>query len=85
MFCHKYPTKTCVPGNGKVRSSWNNVSLTQTGGHWIVRNDGDYQHQGGRGLGSEGKANICEPLINVVKSNKPKVLNKVGLDQKVRG
>jgi len=85
VFCHKYPTKTCVPGNGKVRSSWDNVSLTQSGGHRIVRNDGDYQHRGGRGLGSDGMANICEPLINVVRTNKPKVLNKVGLDQKVRG
>ena len=50
-----------------------------------MRNDGDYQHRGGRGLGSDGMANICEPLINVVRTNKPKVLNKVGLDQKVRG
>ena len=47
-----------------------------------MRNDDDYQHQGGRGPGLGGKANICEPLINVVRSNKPKVLNKVGLDQK---
>ena len=33
--------------------------------------------------------NICEPLINVVKENKPKVLfsptRTLGLDQKVRG
>ena len=67
-----------------------------------MRNDGDYQHRGGRGLGSDGiprftgdgMANICEPLtpalacgasVNVVRTNKPKVLNKVGLDQKVRG
>ncbi len=50
-----------------------------------MRNDGDYQHRGGRGLGSDGMANICEPLINVVRTNKPKVLNKVGLDQKIRG
>jgi hypothetical protein len=27
--------------------------------------------------------NICEPLLNVVTSNKPKVL--IGLNQKVRG
>jgi hypothetical protein len=30
-------------------------------------------------------ANRCEPLINVVMPNKPKVLNKVGLNQKVSG
>jgi hypothetical protein len=85
VFCHMYPTKTCVPGNGKVRSFWENVSLTQMGGHSIARNDGDYQHRGGRGPGSDGMANICEPLTNVVRTNKPKVLNKVGLNQKVRG
>ena len=85
MFRHKYPTKTCVPGNGRVRSSWDNVSLALTGGHRIVRNDDDNQHQGGRRPGSDGMANICKPLINVVRTNKTKVLNKVGLDQKVSG
>ncbi len=42
-----------------------------------MRNDDDYQHRGGQGLGLDGMANLCEPLINVVKVDKPKVLNKV--------
>ena len=54
-------------------------------GHQIARNDDDYQHRGGQGLGLDGMANIFEPLINAVTANKPKVLNKVGLDQKVSG
>ena len=26
LFCQRYPTRTCVTGNGEVRSSWNNVA-----------------------------------------------------------
>jgi len=26
MFCHQYPTRACVIGNGGVRSLWDNVS-----------------------------------------------------------
>ena len=26
LFCQRYPTRTCVAGNGEVRSSWNNVA-----------------------------------------------------------
>ncbi len=43
----------------------------------------DCQPQGGREQGWDDMANICEPLINVVRSNKPKGLK--GLDQKVCG
>ncbi len=43
----------------------------------------DCQPQGGRELGWDDKANTCEPLINVVRFNKPKELK--GLDQKVGG
>ncbi len=43
----------------------------------------DCQPQGGRELGWDDMANRCEPLLNVVRSNKPKGLR--GLDQKVRG
>ena len=42
----------------------------------------DCQPQGGRELGWDDMANICKPLINVVRANKPKGLR--GLDQKVR-
>jgi hypothetical protein len=43
----------------------------------------DCQPQGGRELGWDDMANTCEPLINIVNSNKPKGLK--GLDQKVCG
>jgi hypothetical protein len=26
MFCHQYPTRSCVAGDGGVRSSWDNVA-----------------------------------------------------------
>ena len=42
-----------------------------------------WQHQAGWELGIDGMSNICELLINVVKYDKPKVLE--GLNQKVRG
>ena len=45
-----------------------------------MREGDDYQHQGGRELGWDDMANPCEPLINVVRFNKPKGLR--GLDQK---
>lgn len=48
-----------------------------------MRSDDDCQHQGGRELGWDGKANRSESLINVVRTDKPKVLK--GLSQKARG
>jgi hypothetical protein len=50
------------------------VSLIPRDGNEIVRGRCDCQHQGGWGLGLRGKVNICEPLINVVIENKPKML-----------
>jgi hypothetical protein len=26
VFCHQYPTRACVAGNGKVRSLWDNAA-----------------------------------------------------------
>ncbi len=46
----------------------------------IRRSGCDGQHQGGRELGLNGTVNIGESLINVVNTNKPKVL--IGLSQK---
>jgi hypothetical protein len=43
----------------------------------------DCQPYGGREQGWDDMANGSEPLINVVRTNKPKGLT--GLDQKVRG
>ena len=45
-------------------------------GNEPVRGHGDCQHQSGRGLGLRGMVNKCEPLINVVTENKPKVLTR---------
>lgn len=46
-------------------------------------NTDDCQRHGGRGLARNGKVNPGEPLLNVVRTNKPKALR--GLSQKARG
>ncbi len=83
MSCHQYPTGACVAGNGEVRSPWDNVASSLPG--WQLNREGRLRRPvpGRRELGSGSTVNICESLINVVKSNKPKVL--IGLNQKVRG
>ena len=48
-------------------------------GNEPVRGHCDCQHQSGRGLGLRGMVNICEPLINVVIEDKPKVLGCIGI------
>ena len=58
-------------------------NLTDTVVDVLRRDVHDCQPQGGRELGWDDMANRCEPLINVVRSNKPKGLR--GLDQKVSG
>jgi hypothetical protein len=57
-------------------------NLTQKGCQ-IERGGNDYQHQGGRVLGSNGMVNKCESLLNIVSTNKPKMLT--GLSQKACG
>lgn len=83
MFCHPYPTRACVTGNGEVRSLWNNVTSSLWDGRRIVSEGGDCQHRGGRELGSSGMVNPGEVLINVVIENKRKVLVRLG--QKASG
>jgi hypothetical protein len=83
VFCHRYPTGACVAGNGEVRSLRDNVAASNRDGNPIVRSGCDCQHQGGQELGSNGKVNLGESLINVVSVDKPKVLT--GLSQKARG
>ncbi len=83
LFCQRYPIRTCVAGNGEVRSSWDNVASSNTDGSASASRRCDRQHQGGRELGWCGMANICEPLINVVNVDKRKVLRR--LNQKVSG
>jgi hypothetical protein len=48
-----------------------------------VTDKDDCQRQGGRVLALEGMVNVCELLINVVRTNKLKTL--ISLNQKVRG
>ena len=50
-----------------------------------MRDEDDCQHQGNRRLGLERRANPGELLINVVRTNKPKVLKPSGLSQKASG
>jgi len=79
VFYHWYATRTCGPSNRTVRSSWDNVCLTYTGGPRTVRNKDDCQRHGGRELAWNGRVKSGEPLINVVRTNKPKALR--GLSQ----
>jgi hypothetical protein len=30
LFCQQYPTSTCVPGNGRVRSCWDKVASSDS-------------------------------------------------------
>ena len=83
MFCHQYPTQTCGWSNPAVRSSGDKVASPVRGGNSIERSGCDCQHRGGRELGSNGMVNRCKLPLNVVTTNKPKVL--IGLNQKVRG
>ena len=82
MFCHQYPTGTCEWSNPIVRELPGQRSLALWGGQYTARNADDCQHQGSWELGSMERANRCEPLINVVTVDKPKMLK--GLNQKVR-
>jgi hypothetical protein len=69
MFCHRYPIR--------VISSGDNGASSPKDGSLIVRSGCDCQHQSGRELGSSGKGNTCESLINVVRIDKPKMLTPV--------
>jgi hypothetical protein len=79
VFYHGYATRTCGTSNRTVRSSWDNVCLTSTGGPRTVRNKDDCERHRGRELAWNGRVNSGEPLINVVRTNKPKTLR--GLSQ----
>ena len=74
MFCHQYPIGGCVIGNDEVLRLHNNIASSMWTATESKRTGCDCQHQGGRELGSNGRVNICESLINVVRGDKPKVL-----------
>ena len=75
MFYHQYSTGIASPGTMHPHHT--------SDGHLIVRSGDDCQHQGGRGLGSCVRVNQRESLINVVTTNKPKMLT--GLGQQASG
>ncbi len=82
MFCHPYPTGTCVAGNGEVRSFRDNAALSSDN-NLSASNGCDCQHQGGRELGSSGMVNLRESLVNIVIRDKLKMLTS--LCQKASG
>ena len=83
VFYHRYATRMCSRSNPAVRSSWDNGCLILTDGPRTARNKGDCQRQSSRELALDGMVNSSEPLINVVRTNKPKALT--GLSQKACG
>ncbi len=83
MFCHWYPTKTCGQSNPTVRSSWDNVASPVF--WWPSTREARGRRPASRQSGARvhGTVNPGEPLLNVVRRNKPKTLT--GLSQKACG
>jgi hypothetical protein len=77
-FCRQYSTETGVVGNREVGSSRDNVTSS------VRRTDldasllRDSQQQRGREPGSCGRVKLPEALLNVVMSNKRKLLTRLG-------
>ena len=82
MFYHQYSTKTRVRSNPEVGQLLEQCTSSPKESDRTVRKGRNCEHQGGWRARVDGMANICEPLINAVKTNKPKVLT--GLDQHAR-
>ncbi len=81
MFFHQYSTETCDWSNPEVGSSQNNVTLLQR----IIEPRGTVITANTKAVGVlefDGMASRCKLPINVVTTNKPKVL--IGLNQKVK-
>jgi hypothetical protein len=81
--CRRYPTGTGVAGNRGVGSSRHNVASSVRMAGQGVSSARDSQHQRGREPGSCGLVNSGEALLNVVMTNKRKMLSRLG--QKARG
>ena len=77
-FCRQYPTGTGVAGNRGVRSSRNNVASPLGAATPGASPDRDSQQHGGREPGSCGLVNPGEALVNAVKHDKRKLLNRLG-------
>jgi hypothetical protein len=82
-FCRQYPTGTGVVGNCGVRSSRKNVASPARAAVQDVSPDRDSQQHEGREPGLCGLVNSGEALVNVVMSNKRKLLSRLG--QTARG
>ncbi len=74
MSCHSYPTRTCIVGNDLVRSSWDIGALDRKVEEGVVTRTQLCEHHADRELGLDGKASICELLINIVSTEQPKML-----------
>jgi len=72
-----YPI-SCVGSDPEVWKQSGQCSLIRKDGRQPVRRGGDSQHQGGRELGLDRMVNTSELPINVVKSNKSKMLTDLG-------
>jgi len=82
-FYLQYPTKACGRSNRIVRSPWDNEPSPEEA---AARPRGEAATASIEAVGApglDGMVSSCEPPINVVTLNKPKML--IGLDQKVCG
>ena len=66
LFCQRYPTAACVLGNEKVRSPRDNVALSPKDSRGRASRHDDCQPHGGRELGSRGRVNLPQVLLNAV-------------------
>jgi hypothetical protein len=76
--CRRYPTGTGVAGNRGVGSSRHNVASSARMAGQDVSSVRDFQHQRGREPGSCGLVNFGETLLNVVMTDKRKMLFTLG-------
>src|SRR6266851_2640137 len=77
-FCRQYSTGTGVVGNYRVGSSRDNVASSLGMAGQDASPARDSQQQWGREPGWCGRVNIREALVNVVMSNKRKLLLRLG-------
>ena len=78
LSCRRYPTGTGVAGNHGVGSSRHNVASSARMAGKDASSACDSQHQWGREPGSCGLVNSGEALLNVVMTNKRKMLSRLG-------
>ena len=77
LSCRRYPTGTGVAGNHGVGSSRHNVASSARMAGKDASSACDSQHQWGREPGSCGLVNSGEALVNVVMTDKRKMLTRL--------